>query len=76
MERPHVAAALAEMQQAGVHFLGAVSEADDESHALTPDDLWHQQLPAIWSELLVQARHQADLRAAREAALAALRLDD
>lgn len=59
LARPHVLDALTLFDQAGVHILGAVSEAGDEPHTLPPDDPWHQQLPAIWRKLLTTARAAA-----------------
>lgn len=59
MARPHVADALTLFDQAGVHFLGAVSEADDEPHMLPAGDPWHQQLAPLWSNLIAKTRTAA-----------------
>jgi len=75
VERPHVAAAVAELEQAGVRLLGSVSEADDEPHALPADHPWHQQLAPLWSELLVQVRRIAALNKARRAGLRGAKYD-
>lgn len=56
LARPHVAEALALFDQAGVHFLGTVSEADDEPHTLPADHPWHGQLAPLWSTLLTKTR--------------------
>lgn len=56
MARPHVLDALARFDQAGVHLLGTVSEADDEPHTLPADHPWHQQLAPLWRTLLTQVR--------------------
>ncbi len=59
LARPHVADALTLFDQAGVHFLGAVSEADDEPHMLAAGDPWHQQLAPHWSSLIAKTRTAA-----------------
>jgi CO dehydrogenase maturation factor len=55
----HVRDALARCDQAGVHVLGTVREADDEPHTLPAAHPWHAQLPPIWDTLLRQVRAAA-----------------
>ncbi|NNJ12222.1 AAA family ATPase [Chloroflexales bacterium ZM16-3] len=59
--RPHVVAALDQLNEADVRFLGAVSEADDEPHTLGADHAWHGQLAPLWRTLLGQVRAAAAL---------------
>lgn len=59
LARPHVLDALTLFDLAGVHFLGAVSEANDEPHTLPASDLWYKQLAPLWAKLLTKTRAAA-----------------
>lgn len=59
LARPHVLNALTLFDQAGVHFLGAVREADDEPHILPASDPWYKQLAPLWATLLTKTRTAA-----------------
>jgi CO dehydrogenase maturation factor len=77
LARQHLTDALSLFGQAGVHYLGAVSEAHEEPHTLESGDAWHRQLAPLWGKLLSQTRAAAligSMMAAQSSSLAEGRL--